>query len=107
MLAHPICDTVNASLRPKFLDLKEGAIVISLKPFARPTSSSVLLTERNFDDISAIFDVTAHRYREGTVSWSGGGGMFYAHQVNRDGYRCSRENFEKRRMNRRRRGGGA
>jgi [histone H3]-lysine79 N-trimethyltransferase len=95
---------VNASLRPKFLDLKEGAIVISLKPYARPTSASVLLTERNFDDIAAIFDVTAHRYREGTVSWSGGGGMFYSHQVNRMGYAQSREEFEGRRMNRRRRG---
>jgi Histone methylation protein DOT1 len=35
---------VNESLRPKFLDLKEGAIVVSLKPFV-PVNAR--LTERN------------------------------------------------------------
>ena len=35
---------VNESIRPKFLDLKEGAIVVSLKPFV-PVNAR--LTERN------------------------------------------------------------
>jgi [histone H3]-lysine79 N-trimethyltransferase len=37
--------TVNEALRPKFLDLKEGAIVISLKPFV--SSINARLTKRN------------------------------------------------------------
>lgn len=35
---------MNESIRPKFLDLKEGAIVVSLKPFV-PVNAR--LTERN------------------------------------------------------------
>jgi H3 lysine-79-specific histone-lysine N-methyltransferase len=35
---------VNECIRPKFLDLKEGAIVVSLKPFV-PVNAR--LTERN------------------------------------------------------------
>lgn len=34
---------VNEAIRPKFLDLKEGAYVVSLKPFV----SNTRLTERN------------------------------------------------------------
>ena len=85
---------MNAALQPKFLDLKEGAIVVSLKPFAKPTKGTVLLTERNFDDFSAIFEVLEHDYHEGTVSWSGGSGHFYTHKVNRKGYEESRTKFE-------------
>ena len=35
---------VNEALRAKFLDLKEGAIVVSLKPFVAPNAR---VTERN------------------------------------------------------------
>lgn len=35
---------MNESIRPKFLDLKEGAMVVSLKPFV-PVNAR--LTERN------------------------------------------------------------
>ncbi|EJD04440.1 DOT1-domain-containing protein [Fomitiporia mediterranea MF3/22] len=95
-------EELNASLRPKFLDLKEGATVVSLKPFAPPGNQ--MLTERNFDDLSAIFDVFACPYRSGTVSWSGGSGMYYIHHVNREGYRKNREAFESLRRGERRRG---
>lgn len=37
--------TVNEAIRPKFLDLKEGAIVVSLKPFV--SSLNARVTERN------------------------------------------------------------
>jgi hypothetical protein len=37
--------SVNEALRPKFLDLKEGAIVISLAPFV--SSLNARVTERN------------------------------------------------------------
>ena len=85
---------MNENLRPKFLDLKEGAIVISLKPFAPPTSS-LRITERNVDDMSSIFDVRVGRYRSGDVSWSGGDGVYYLHRVDREGYAKSREKFER------------
>ncbi|OCB92051.1 DOT1-domain-containing protein [Sanghuangporus baumii] len=57
-------EELNAALRPKFLDLKEGAFVVSLKPFATPKSQQ--LTERNFDDISSIFVVKPYPYHSGT-----------------------------------------
>ena len=57
-----------------FLDLKEGAMVVSLKPFA-PTKCQ-RLNECNKDDISPIFDVSEHTYGSGTVSWSNGWGKY-------------------------------
>lgn len=36
---------MNEALRPKFLDLKEGAIVVSLAPFV--SSLNARVTERN------------------------------------------------------------
>lgn len=42
---------MNEALRPKFLDLKEGAIVISLKPFV--SSLNARVTERNVSLMSA------------------------------------------------------
>jgi len=87
--------SVNNALRSKFLDLKEGAMVVSLKPFA-PPSNNQRLTERNIDDIAvAIFDVTARPYHSGTVSWSSGSGNYYLHRVDREGYRESRMQFER------------
>ena len=40
-----VAPAVNESLRPKFLDLKEGAIVVSLQPFV--SSLNARVTERN------------------------------------------------------------
>jgi H3 lysine-79-specific histone-lysine N-methyltransferase len=45
--------SVNEALRPKFLDLKEGAIVISLKPFV--SSLNARVTERNVSLAFASF----------------------------------------------------
>ncbi|KAG6885032.1 hypothetical protein C0993_006448 [Termitomyces sp. T159_Od127] len=42
-------EKLNEALRPKFLDLKEGAIVISLKPFV--SSLNARVTERNVSQI--------------------------------------------------------
>ncbi|EMD41366.1 hypothetical protein CERSUDRAFT_146284 [Gelatoporia subvermispora B] len=75
-------ESLNEAIRPKFLDLKEGAIVVSLKPFV----SSSRLTERNLDDISAIFQVTERQYFPGSVSWGSGGGSYFLHRVDREGY---------------------
>ncbi|KAJ7630377.1 S-adenosyl-L-methionine-dependent methyltransferase, partial [Roridomyces roridus] len=84
--------SLNEQLRPKFLDLKEGAYVISLAPFVPSLNARV--TERNVDDISAIFDVTERPYRSGAVSWGNSGGTYYIHRVDRAGYAQIRERFE-------------
>ena len=101
---------MNESLRPKFLDLKEGAIVVSLKPFV-PVNAR--LTERNvstcyadcnnysdngngqIDDISAIFEVTHKVYHSGSVSWGSGSGSYYLHRVDREGYVKIRQKLER------------
>ncbi|KAJ7232841.1 S-adenosyl-L-methionine-dependent methyltransferase [Mycena haematopus] len=95
--------SLNEQLRPKFLDLKEGAYVVSLAPFVPSLNARV--TERNVDDISAIFDVTERSYHSGSVSWGNNGGTYYIHRVDRTGYASIRERFENTRcgMGRRRR----
>ncbi|KDQ54976.1 hypothetical protein JAAARDRAFT_134579 [Jaapia argillacea MUCL 33604] len=84
-------EELNEKLRPKFLDLKEGAIVVSLKPFV--SSLNLRLTERNIYDISTIFDVTERTYHSGSVSWGSGSGSYYFHRVDREGYRSMQEKF--------------
>ncbi|KDR84720.1 hypothetical protein GALMADRAFT_233024 [Galerina marginata CBS 339.88] len=85
-------ESLNEALRPKFLDLKEGATVISLKPFV--SSINARLTKRNVDDISAIFEVTERPYHSGSVSWGNNGGTYYLHKVDREGYAKIKEKFE-------------
>ncbi|KXN84823.1 Histone-lysine N-methyltransferase, H3 lysine-79 specific [Leucoagaricus sp. SymC.cos] len=94
-------ESLNEALKPKFLDLKEGAIVISLAPFV--SSLNARMTERNVDDISAIFEVTERYYHSGSVSWGNNGGSYYVHRVDREGYSQIREKFEARQMTRTRR----
>ena len=123
---NPICDTkirpriVNEALRQKFLDLKEGAVVVSLKCLmgsvrstARECSSSPALKERNVrtssllsltltdvtwlsqaDDIGEIFTVTARPYIPGSVSWGGGGGEYFLQRMNREDYARRKLQFE-------------
>ncbi|KIL71110.1 hypothetical protein M378DRAFT_156064 [Amanita muscaria Koide BX008] len=85
-------ESLNEALRPKFLDLKEGAIVVSLSPFV--SSLNARVTERNVDDISTIFDVTERPYHSGSVSWGINGGSYYIHRVDRAGYAQIRTRFE-------------
>lgn len=86
-------ESLNEALRPKFLDLKEGALVVSLKPFVSALHARV--TERNVDDLSAIFDVQEHAYHSMDVSWGSGSGTYYVHRVDRAGYAAIRERFER------------
>ncbi|KAI0056768.1 DOT1-domain-containing protein [Artomyces pyxidatus] len=85
-------EPLNEAIRPKFLDLKEGAIVVSLNPFVSSVNARV--TERNVDDISAIFDVTEHEYNSMDVSWGSSTGSYYLHRVDRTGYAEIRAKFE-------------
>jgi H3 lysine-79-specific histone-lysine N-methyltransferase len=92
---------VNEAIRPKFLDLKEGALVISLEPFVvGAAGGGRTVTERNLDDISAILDVSAYDYRSMDVSWASGTGKFYVHRVDRAGYADVRARFEASRSTR-------
>lgn len=84
---------MNEALKPKFLDLKEGALVVSLKPFVQPSEKS-RVTDRNVDDITSMFHVTQHRYASGDVSWGNGGGHYYIHRVDRKGYAEVREKYQ-------------
>ncbi|KAI0264980.1 S-adenosyl-L-methionine-dependent methyltransferase [Gloeopeniophorella convolvens] len=93
-------EKLNEAIRPKFLDLKEGALVISLEPFAAPGGR---VTERNVDDLGAILDVAAHDYHSMDVSWGSGAGKFYVHRVDRAGYADVRARFEAARSTRSRR----
>ncbi|KAF9261890.1 DOT1-domain-containing protein [Marasmius fiardii PR-910] len=100
-------ESLNEALKPKFLDLKEGAIVISLAPFApvnaRVTERNVPACPKQVDDItSAIFEVTERPYYPGAVSWGNGGGQYYVHRVDRLGYAEVRERFESSRASSRR-----
>lgn len=112
---------VNEALRQKFLDLKEGAVVVSLKCLmgsgrstTRERSSSPALKERNvrsslstytspwvltpvlpqLDDIGEIFTVTARPYFPGSVSWGGGGGEYFLQRMNREDYARRKMQFE-------------
>ncbi|KAI0297535.1 S-adenosyl-L-methionine-dependent methyltransferase [Multifurca ochricompacta] len=91
-------EKLNEAIRPKFLDLKEGALVISLEPFVAVGGRA--FTERNVDDISAILDVSAHDYRSMDVSWASGAGKIYVHRVDRAGYADVRARFEAARSTR-------
>ncbi|KAF9040616.1 S-adenosyl-L-methionine-dependent methyltransferase [Panaeolus papilionaceus] len=85
-------ESLNAALRPKFLDLKEGAMVISLVPFVN--SINARITWRNVDDMTAIFDVREVPYHSGSVSWGNNGGCYYIHTVDRKGYAEIKGKFE-------------
>ncbi|KAF7319741.1 Histone-lysine N-methyltransferase, H3 lysine-79 specific [Mycena kentingensis (nom. inval.)] len=85
--------SLNEQLRRKFLDLKEGAYVVSLAPFVQGANGRV--TQRNVDDISTIFEVKEFQYHSGDVSWGNGGGSYYVHRVDRQGYAEMRAHLER------------
>jgi H3 lysine-79-specific histone-lysine N-methyltransferase len=74
--------TTNDALGWKFLDLKESATVVSLKPFV---PSDFRLTERTVNSPAAILNQTSpKRYPAGSVSWTAEGGAYYIAVVDRD-----------------------
>ncbi|OSD05613.1 DOT1-domain-containing protein [Trametes coccinea BRFM310] len=99
-------EPLNEALRQKFLDLKEGAVVVSLKclmgsarstarhGFSRERSASPALKERNLDDIGEIFTVTSRPYYPGSVSWGGSGGEYFLQRMNREDYARRLKQFE-------------
>ncbi|KAI0073733.1 DOT1-domain-containing protein, partial [Panus rudis PR-1116 ss-1] len=83
--------TLNEAIKVKLLDLKEGAVVISLARFF-PKKSTV--SERNLDDISSIFQVTDREFESGDVSWTGNTDWYYIHKVDRASYADDKKKYE-------------
>ena len=74
----------NESLSLMFLDLKDGAKVVSLKPFVH-TSGETAITSRNVGSPANILVQSKPiRFDRGCVSWSAEGGIFYIAEVNRN-----------------------
>lgn len=90
---------MNEALRTKFLDLKEGAVVVSLAPFVSDINAR--FNPRNLDSMTAIFDVTERQYGSGGVSWGHTGGSYYVHRVDREGYERTRREIDAANMMRR------
>ncbi len=71
----------NHALSLKFLDLKDGAQIVSLKPFVPP---DFRLTERTLSSPLAILRVEERLYTTGCVSWADRSGKYYIHTVDRN-----------------------
>ncbi|KAI0656838.1 S-adenosyl-L-methionine-dependent methyltransferase [Cubamyces menziesii] len=90
-------EPLNEALRQKFLDLKEGAIIVSLKCLmgsvrstarrgtSRERSASPALKERNLDDIGEIFTVTSRPFQPGS---------YFLQRMNREDYARRLRQFE-------------
>ena len=65
---------LNDTLTRLFLDMKEGARIVSLKSFV-PTGWK--LTERTRDSIIGVLEVVGKEYWTGCVSWKPEGGEYY------------------------------
>lgn len=77
--------TTNEALSLMFLDLKEGAKIVSLKPFVHQSGSVGEITERNaYSPASILNQSKPIVYTRGSVSWSDEPGKFYVATVNRD-----------------------
>ncbi|TKY88196.1 hypothetical protein EX895_002906 [Sporisorium graminicola] len=70
----------NENLSLLFLDLPDGAQIVSLKPFVPP---DFRLTQRTLSSPLAILRVTERAYTSGCVSWADGGGRYYIQTVDR------------------------
>lgn len=68
--------TTNEVLSFMFLDLKEGAKIVSLKPFV---NKDFRLTMRSLQSPSAILKTERRKFGTGCVSWMDGGGSYYIH----------------------------
>ncbi|KAI9097004.1 histone methylation protein DOT1-domain-containing protein [Phlyctochytrium arcticum] len=73
---------LNQMILAKFLDLKDGATMISLRSFApvdRPTAHSA----RRANAIESIFRVKEKYFGRDCVSWMNEGGRYFVHTVDR------------------------
>ena len=66
--------TLNDTLTSLFLDMKEGARIVTLKSFV---PAGWRLTERTRDSIIGVLDVKRKEYWSGCVSWKPVGGEYF------------------------------
>lgn len=71
---------LNQNLLQIFLDLKEGAKIISLKPFVTPDYK---INARNIYSTESILTVQKYSYWSQCVSWTDNGGDYYVQTVDR------------------------
>jgi H3 lysine-79-specific histone-lysine N-methyltransferase len=84
---------LNGQIRPMFLELKEGAQVVSLEPFVSHRDSRV--TDRNIDDLGSILTVVKKVTEDDEAfSWSGKQGEYWLHTIDREGYKRVLDRFE-------------
>ncbi|KAJ3043756.1 Nucleosomal histone H3-Lys79 methylase [Rhizophlyctis rosea] len=71
---------LNQMILALFLDLKEGAKVISLRSFVPKTGRG---QARRSNAMESIFTCEEFMFAEGSVSWMAESGVYYIHTVNR------------------------
>ncbi|KAI5788710.1 histone methylation protein DOT1-domain-containing protein [Pyronema domesticum] len=84
---------LNQKLLDMFLDLKEGAIVISLKPFV---PQNHVITRRNKESPVNRLRMVEREYFSREVSWTDSGGKYYVHTVDGSMLREFMEREERR-----------
>lgn len=73
--------SLNDSLTLLFLDLKDSAKIVSLKPFV---PKEFKISERNYNSPLAILNQARElSYGSTSVSWTDSGGKFYLTEVDR------------------------
>ncbi|WOO77194.1 Histone-lysine N-methyltransferase, H3 lysine-79 specific [Vanrija pseudolonga] len=72
--------SLNHELTDLFLELKEGATIVSLKPFV---PDGFRLNDGNYNSFAAILRQTSHTYYPNWVSWKGDSGKYYVQVVDR------------------------
>lgn len=71
---------LNGNLIDMFLDLKEGAKIVSLKSFVPP---DYVISEANIESPLNILRVESKQFSEGDVSWQANGGKYYISTIDR------------------------
>jgi len=70
----------NDQLRRLWLDVKDGAKIVSLKSFV---PAKWKLEERTSGDITALFKVEKREFWSGSVSWTNREGEWFLHEMDR------------------------
>ncbi|WWC85945.1 uncharacterized protein L201_000815 [Kwoniella dendrophila CBS 6074] len=87
--------SLNIDLTNMFLDLKDGAKIVSLKPFV---PEGFRMNESNCDSFGAIVKSSQHTYYQDWVTWKGDSGKYYVQIIDR----TKRAKFEEEMMSGRR-----
>ncbi|KIJ45078.1 hypothetical protein M422DRAFT_59902 [Sphaerobolus stellatus SS14] len=84
-------EKLNQQLLNHFLDMKEGAVVVSLRSFI---PSNFRLTEHTIGSPAAILRVEERPFSAGSVSWMCGGGVYFINTIDRSMIAAFHERLE-------------